>query len=800
MSRSLLIVFLAGCAQPLPELAQSTAAGCGNGRVESGEACDDGNINDRDACTNACALASCGDQILRTDLAAGTEGHELCDDGDLDDLFCTRFCQPPRCGDGIVLEGREDCDDGNLLNTDACLNSCALGRCGDGFLQEGVETCDDGNELGGDGCSPDCSLEGCGNGQVEPGESCDDGNQEDVDACTSACQVAICGDGILRTDLAEDHPQAEACDDGNLFPEDDCSPDCQLDDHGDHLSTATAAPDADALHIGQLWGTLGPGDQDVFFHVAVDEGGHHVTATFDSTQPVLCRSYNGDNLLNAETLAQPIDVDGEIVGRSCDMITYLNIGERGIWAVFNPNEDTVAYHLKFKSPCGNGEVDPREECDPFATGHSTATCRADCRRRNTMTMTDHYACAMRGDAVTCWGSNVGRIMAAELPADNRRDCGDPAQSSTIRPATIQSNLPLNTHLRSSGRRTCWVQPDGTTACWGQLKDWENVDEWLPCGDANAEELAQDYPSGRDCVSQPSMIDLPDPADGQVDTIALSNDNINSYECLLQNHRVLCRGINWFGSLGLGPDSIVLRQTDWRPVTGISSWADYLDVGNAHACIIERFISTSVVSCWGRNNAGQIGVPRVINPGCDGDYCEPASVILGEATRDTIALSVGFLHNCSVNLQGQVLCWGHNSWGQTGQPRESEVCDLGDGVSTTCTTRPTVVEGLPAMIDVQTGGSHTCALSQTGEVWCWGSSYFGALGHAARLDGDNQPGYSSQPFQVGSLPTVTHIASGGHSNCALTIDDDLFCWGSNLFGQVASGRCNTITANPVLTTF
>jgi cysteine-rich repeat protein len=57
------------------------------------------------------------------------------------------------CGNGIVEDG-EECDDGNLDNTDSCLNICELARCGDGAIQEGVEECD-----GGDGCSSTCTVE-----------------------------------------------------------------------------------------------------------------------------------------------------------------------------------------------------------------------------------------------------------------------------------------------------------------------------------------------------------------------------------------------------------------------------------------------------------------------------------------------------------------------------------------------------------------------------------------------------------------------------------------------------------------
>lgn len=59
------------------------------------------------------------------------------------------------CGNGR-LESREECDDANHSNGDACLNTCRRARCGDGF--------------------------------VGPGEQCDDANGNDKDSCTNACR------------------------------------------------------------------------------------------------------------------------------------------------------------------------------------------------------------------------------------------------------------------------------------------------------------------------------------------------------------------------------------------------------------------------------------------------------------------------------------------------------------------------------------------------------------------------------------------------------------------------------------
>lgn len=84
------------------------------------------------------------------------------------------------CGNG-VLDGGEECDDGNLSDNDACLSTCKLNVCGDFFINFGVEQCEQGGLIGGLTCaglgfaggtltcSPQCTLDtsGC-TGTVEP--------------------------------------------------------------------------------------------------------------------------------------------------------------------------------------------------------------------------------------------------------------------------------------------------------------------------------------------------------------------------------------------------------------------------------------------------------------------------------------------------------------------------------------------------------------------------------------------------------------------------------------------------------
>ena len=64
---------------------------------------------------------------------------------------------PPRCGDGVVNNDDEECDDGNEYWTDGCTPECVVRICGN-HVREGSEQCDDGNLDPGDGCEPSCRL------------------------------------------------------------------------------------------------------------------------------------------------------------------------------------------------------------------------------------------------------------------------------------------------------------------------------------------------------------------------------------------------------------------------------------------------------------------------------------------------------------------------------------------------------------------------------------------------------------------------------------------------------------------
>jgi cysteine-rich repeat protein len=147
-------------------------------------------------------------------------GHEQCDDGDSDNMdTCTTECMLAACGDGYVGPG-EGCDDGNLIDDDACSNACALPSCGDGIVQMS-EQCDDGNAANTDDCLDTCVVASCGDGYAWAGmEDCDDANPDNTDACLANCTLPSCGDGYVQTGVEE-------CDDGNMIDTDSCVAGCK---------------------------------------------------------------------------------------------------------------------------------------------------------------------------------------------------------------------------------------------------------------------------------------------------------------------------------------------------------------------------------------------------------------------------------------------------------------------------------------------------------------------------------------------------------------------------------------------
>jgi alpha-tubulin suppressor-like RCC1 family protein len=198
-------------------------------------------------------------------------------------------------------------------------------------------------------------------------------------------------------------------------------------------------------------------------------------------------------------------------------------------------------------------------------------------------------------------------------------------------------------------------------------------------------------------------------------------------------------------------------------------AQPVSVGDTHACAIADDLS---LQCWGSNFSSEIGYPSA-NIGAS---FEPAYVP-GLILDNIVSVSAGGDHTCALTDLGEVVCFGGNASGQ-----------LGDGSQVPESDVPVTVQGLAnGALGVSAGGAHTCAINAAGGVLCWGSNETGALGN-----GNN--GDSSTPVQVVGLTSgVVEVAAGlGHS-CARTDTGNVFCWGNGFNGQLGNGQTTSTNA-------
>jgi alpha-tubulin suppressor-like RCC1 family protein len=80
-------------------------------------------------------------------------------------------------------------------------------------------------------------------------------------------------------------------------------------------------------------------------------------------------------------------------------------------------------------------------------------------------------------------------------------------------------------------------------------------------------------------------------------------------------------------------------------------------------------------------------------------------------------------------------------------------------------------------------NHTCAILANRAVRCWGYNARGQLGfdHVDTVGDDPNDTITDL-----SLSSVLIVGAGGAHTCALTTNDDVFCWGRGQEGQLGYG--------------
>ncbi len=223
--------------------------------------------------------------------------------------------------------------------------------------------------------------------------------------------------------------------------------------------------------------------------------------------------------------------------------------------------------------------------------------------------------------------------------------------------------------------------------------------------------------------------------------------------------VKCWGNNSSGQLGDGSTTNTTTPVD---VVGLGSAVTAIAIGNGHTCALSI---VGGVKCWGGNGYGQLG---------DGTMESKNTPV------DVVGLSSGVAaidagngaYTCALTTAGGVKCWGHNGSGQ-----------LGDGTMESKNTPVDVVGLSSGATAINAGSTHTCALTMTGGVKCWGRNNSGQLGDGTSGDGTSK----TTPVDVVGLGSgMAAIVANGDHTCALTTAGGVKCWGNNGFGQLGDG--------------
>ena len=202
-------------------------------------------------------------------------------------------------------------------------------------------------------------------------------------------------------------------------------------------------------------------------------------------------------------------------------------------------------------------------------------------------------------------------------------------------------------------------------------------------------------------------------------------------------------------------------------TGPSAWnfqIASISAGGFHTCVVT---TSGGAKCWGYNNYGQLG---------DGTTTTSSTPVnVSGLTSGVASISAGSDHTCAVTTSGGAKCWGYNLYGQ-----------IGDGTwGFSPRSTPANVSGLTSGVaSISAGGDHTCAVTTSGGAKCWGYNFEGQLG-------DGTTTYRTTPVDVSGLTSGVAAFTGqigplSYHTCAMTTSGGVKCWGYGGSGQLGDG--------------
>ncbi|HNI97754.1 MAG TPA: Ig-like domain-containing protein, partial [Leptospiraceae bacterium] len=238
--------------------------------------------------------------------------------------------------------------------------------------------------------------------------------------------------------------------------------------------------------------------------------------------------------------------------------------------------------------------------------------------------------------------------------------------------------------------------------------------------------------------------------------------------LLETKKVRCFGGNFEAQLGYNHRNDIY-EIENAPDLNLGEDAVQVAAGAYHTCVL---FSSGNMRCFGSNISGQIG-NGTVNRALDAQSLPNVNFNGAGLTAQKITL--GGSHTCVLFTNKKVKCWG--STGAHGYPAPYD-----DVFGNVLAPRSDFLFFTEDIADISAGNAHTCVVTVSGKVKCWGYGFdtvrYG-LGYGA---GTAVTLASSAPDITFSSPAVRIFAGSTHT-CALLFSGAVKCWGTNQFGQL-----------------
>ena len=227
------------------------------------------------------------------------------------------------------------------------------------------------------------------------------------------------------------------------------------------------------------------------------------------------------------------------------------------------------------------------------------------------------------------------------------------------------------------------------------------------------------------------------------------------------------GVNTLSAKANGiADSVVFFATGTAP----PFFARDISAGYDFTCAAAA--ATGYPYCWGANTYSQLG------DGTQTARSRPTQ--LSGQLLELTQVTSGVDFACGLAANGAAYCWGNNWYGQLG----IDTADVNQHAT------PDLVVGGHTFQQISAGFRHVCALDTDGVAWCWGAPSEGSLGNAALTE------YPDNPQQVTTTLRFTQLDVGANTSCAVAESGDIWCWGNNGYGQLGNNSTDARAYVPV----